>query len=186
MEIGIIPEDIICKYYSDNKELLQLLLIHSRKVAQKALQIAGNSGRTDLDLKFVEESAMLHDIGIFRCNAPGIYCYGTKPYICHGEEGRMILEAENLPRHALVCERHTGSGLTAEEIANSGLPLPHRDMLPLSPEEKLVCLADKFYSKSGDPAQEKTIENIMRSMQKFGDAPLRRFAELCREFGIRI
>ena len=130
------------------------------------------------DLDFIYEAAMLHDIGIIRCHAPSIGCHGDLPYICHGIEGRKMLEAENLPRHALVCERHTGSGLTCEEIIDSDLPLPHRDMLPLSIEEKAICYADSFFSKSSDLSQEKGIETVKAQMLKFGPAVFERFMQL--------
>lgn len=42
-----------------------------------------------------------------------------------------------LPRHALACERHTGAGITREEVAAQDLPLPRdRDYLPITLEEK--------------------------------------------------
>ena len=107
---------------------------------------------------------MLHDIGIAQCDAPSIYCKGTEPYIRHGVIGRQILEEAGLPRHALVCERHTGSGITAEEIRERYMPLPCRDMLPISIEEKAICYADKFYSKSGDPTRRKSLARAIASI----------------------
>ena len=129
-----------------------------------------------LDMKFIEEAAMLHDIGIIRCNAPGIYCHGTEPYICHGRIGAEMLRAEGLPRHARVCERHTGAGLTRDDIVRQQLPLPQQDFLPETMEEKLVCYADKFFSKSR-PDEEKTLEQAVRSLSKFGDEGVSRFME---------
>ncbi len=108
---------------------------------------------------------------------------GTLPYICHGVEGRKILDAEGLPRHALVCERHTGSGLSVEDIERQNLPLPRRDMLPLSLEEKLICYADKFFSKSGDIREEKSLDRVLRSMERHGADTLARFLLLHRLFG---
>ena len=58
------------------------------------------------------------------------------------------MRSEGYPRHALVCERHTGAGLSLEDIIAQNLPVPHRDMLPVSMEEQVVCFADKFYSKT--------------------------------------
>lgn len=176
--------EIINYYYPPNtqsEELLdlrKLLMTHSVMVAKKSLTIARESGIPGLDMEFIEEAAMLHDIGIFRCNAPSIFCFGDQPYIRHGIIGSELLRSHNLPRHALVCERHTGSGLTKEEIENARLPLPSRDMLPLSMEEKIICYADKFYSKSGDPTQEKDLNKVIGSLAKFGKAPLDRFLEL--------
>ena len=61
---------------------------------------------------------------------------------------RTLVRSEGYPRHALVCERHTGAGLALEDIIAQNLPVPHRDMLPVSMEEQVVCFADKFYSKT--------------------------------------
>ena len=86
-------------------------------------------------------------------------------------------------RHALVCERHTGAGLSVEDIISQSLPLPHRDMLPLSIEEKLICYADKFYSKSGDIRREKPFDKVVESMRRHGEDTLERFMQLHELFG---
>lgn len=174
--------EIIDKYYQPDTPLHQTLLIHSTKVRDKALECIRRRS-LEVDTDFVAEAAMLHDIGIFRCNAPDIYCTGELPYICHGIEGRKLLDKEGLPRHALVCERHTGAGLTVEDIRNQHLPLPLRDMTPQSLEEKLICYADKFYSKSGDIREEKSLERVIRSMERHGTDTLRRFLDLHALFG---
>ncbi|MDE7381661.1 MAG: HD domain-containing protein [Muribaculaceae bacterium] len=172
------PLEIINRYYTPGSPLYNLLHIHSEMVTKKALEIAEKAPFPNPDLRFIEEAAMLHDIGIFRCNAPDILCNGSQPYIQHGVIGSELLQSLNLPDHALVCERHTGSGLSATEIIESRLPLPPRDMLPLSPEEKIICYADKFFSKSGDPTEEKSLEQILKSMARHGSGPLNRFIEL--------
>ena len=172
---------IILKYYKEDSDLFRSLWIHSECVMQKALRCAKYC-TLDIDIDFVAEAALLHDIGIFRCNAPDIYCVGDLPYICHGIEGRKILEQEGLDRHALVCERHTGAGLSIDNIINQHLPLPHRDMLPQSIEEQLVCYADKFFSKSDNLTEEKSVELVMRQMKKFGDDSLQRFLAMHRLF----
>lgn len=174
--------DIIDKYYDKSSRLREILTTHSRLVADKALLCARRSGIV-MDLDFVEEAAMLHDIGIFKCNAPDICCIGELPYICHGIAGRNILEAEGLPHHALVCERHTGAGLTIDDIIRQNLPLPHRDMTPQSPEEMVICYADKFYSKSGDIRAEKPLEKVIKSMERHGSDSLHRFMALHELFG---
>lgn len=172
---------IIDKYYPSGP-LRRILITHSELVARKALECIDRLD-LEIDRDFVAEAAMLHDIGIYRCNAPDIECRGSLPYICHGVEGRKILENEGLGRHALVCERHTGAGLTVEDIKSQNLPLPTRDMTPQSMEEKIICYADKFYSKSGDIYAEKPIEKIIMSMKRFGPAALSRFMALHRLFG---
>lgn len=169
--------ELITKYYEEGTALLDLLLTHSEMVARKALAVA-DAERLDVDRDFVYNAAMLHDIGIFRCDAPGIYCHGTEPYIRHGVIGAELMRREGLEDYARVCERHTGSGLTAKEIAETGMPLPPMNFLPETLEEKLICYADKFFSKSGDPREEKSLERIRRSMSKFGPDSLARFDAL--------
>lgn len=172
---------LINKYYSDNAELLQLLLRHSKDVADKALSIAEKHTELDIDKQFVYEAAMLHDIGIFLTDAPGIHCHGNKPYICHGTLGAELLRKEGLPKHARVAERHTGAGITAQDIKSQNLPLPEKDLLPETTEEKLICYADKFFSKS-HPEKEKTLEGAQRSLQKFGGDTIKRFEEMTAMF----
>ncbi|SFD68677.1 HD domain-containing protein [Thermophagus xiamenensis] len=166
---------ILDKYYPGNHPARNILLTHSRKVQQKALQIADLHPELNADRQFIAEAAMLHDIGIFLTYAPEIGCNGTNPYICHGYLGREILEKEGLPCHALVCERHTGTGLTAEEIKSQKLPLPVREMVPLSIEEQIICFADKFFSKGRNPEREKSIDEITRSLKKYGNDKIETF-----------
>ena len=168
-------QSIIDKYYPSENELRRILLLHSRQVADRCLLIARKHPELRLDTEFLEEAAMLHDIGIFRCNAPSIQCFGTEPYICHGYIGGQILREEGLVRHALVCERHTGTGLSREQIERQKLPLPlDRSYEPDVMEEQVVCYADKFYSKSHID-HERTVVETAQSLEKFGPEGVRKF-----------
>ena len=138
---------IINKYYSEENELKHILLTHSRSVADKALQIAVKHPELHLDTGFLEEAALLHDIGIFMTDASGIQCFGTHPYICHGYLGSELLMKEGYPRHALVCERHTGAGMSLQSIIEQDLPIPHRDMVPVSMENRLFVLQINSFQK---------------------------------------
>lgn len=169
------------KYYQPGTPLYNSVWSHSRLVADKALQLAQAHPELEIDLDFVYEAAMIHDIGVFLTNAPSIYCTGDQPYICHGVLGAELMRADGYPRHALVCERHTGTGLTVADIIAQNLPLPHRDMCPVSLEEKLVCFADKFYSKS-NPNREKPIDKVRKSVARYGEDSLRRFEEMAALF----
>ena len=175
------PVDLIDKYYPEANELKHILLTHSRSVADKALWIAARHPELPLDKEFLFEAAMLHDIGIFLTDAPGIYCFGDKPYICHGYLGAELVRSEGYPRHALVCERHTGAGLSLEEIIEQDLPVPHREMLPVSLEEQVICFADKFFSKTRLD-HEKNVEKARRSIERYGEAGLLRFNRWCEQF----
>jgi uncharacterized protein len=170
---------IIDKYYDRNSQAYAILLEHGRMVTAKSLEIAGKMKYMNPDEVFIEEAAMLHDIGIFMANEPGIGCYGDKEYICHGYLGRELLEKEGFPEHGLVCERHVGVGLNVSDIKSRNLPLPIRDMLPVSLEEKIICYADKFFSKTaGRLRTEKPLEEVRRKILKFGQDKLDRFDEM--------
>lgn len=173
--------DLINKYYPEQNELKNILLIHSRSVADKALQVADKHPELELDRKFLEEAAMLHDLGIFRTDAPSIFCFGAYPYICHGYLGADLLREDGFERHALVCERHTGAGMSLKQIIEQQLPVPHRDMLPVSLEEQVVCFADKFFSKT-HLNQEKSIEKALKSISRYGEEGIIRFNNWCDRF----
>lgn len=159
------PFEIIEKYYTKGSDLYDILINHSTDVKDKALTIIQNHPEFGANKTFIEEAAMLHDIGIFLTNAPSIQCFGDEPYIRHGILGAEILRKEGFPQHALVCERHTGAGLTKDEIIQQNLPLPHHDMMPISIEEQIICFADCFFSKT-KLGQEKSIEKILSKMEE--------------------
>ena len=175
------PIELVDAYYPEDNERKHILLVHSRLVAEKALRIADGHPELNLDKDFLYEAGMLHDIGIFLTNAPGIFCFGDQPYICHGYLGADLMRREGYPRHALVCERHTGAGLSLDDIIAQNLPVPHRDMLPVSMEEQVICFADKFYSKT-HLEREKTVEKARKSISNFGNVGLERFDHWCEQF----
>lgn len=173
---------IIDKYYPAGSPLRDIYTRHCRAVAEKALHIADRL-KLLLDPQTIEAAAMLHDIGVFLTDAPGIHCHGSEPYITHGRLGADLLRKEGVPEEvARVAERHTGTGLTPDDIAHLGGTLPaDRSYMPESELERLICYADKFFSKSGD-MQEKTPERVRKSISKFGDGALERFNRLETEF----
>ncbi|MBR6757763.1 MAG: HDIG domain-containing protein [Bacteroidaceae bacterium] len=173
---------IFAKYYRPQSDLFQLVWKHSQQVAQLAQEIALAHQQLDIDYTFLYEAAMLHDIGVFRTHAPSILCNGEAPYLQHGVIGAELLRSEGLEAHALVCERHIGVGLTVEDIVRQNLPLPQRDMLPVTIEEKLVCYADNFFSKS-HPTRMRTYEQVRSSVARFGENNLLRFDALAQLFG---
>ena len=175
------PLDIIKKYYPESSDAYRILVTHSRSVADKALALARLHPEMNLDLTFIEEATMLHDIGIFLCNAPDIDCHGEADYICHGYLGADLMRKEGYPRHALVCERHTGTGLSLAMIEERNLPVPHRDMRPVSLEEQLICFADKFFSKT-KLTKEKPADKIKQSLSKSGNETVEQFEHWCKLF----
>lgn len=185
MQFPPLFEKILERYYMDGP-LKESLLRHSVQVWGKAEEI-----RKRCTLSLTEEEvalgALLHDIAICKCHAPDIYCCGEEHYLRHGLLGGELLRAygrENgldLEKYARVCEHHTGSGLTREDILAQSLPLPPEDLLPGSLLEELICYADKFFSKSGD-GEEKSLEKVRKSLARHGEKSLERFERLHQKF----
>lgn len=178
--------DVVEKYYDSHSKAYNFLIVHSIMVAQKALEIAMNVTYLKPDFKFIFEAALLHDIGIVLTNAPEIGCQGKMSYVSHGYLGREILEKEGFPKHALVCERHLGVGLSIKDIKKQGLSFfPKRDMIPLSTEEEIICIADKFFSKGEDLlTREKNLDLIKEELVQFGEDKIERLSLLLKKFKI--
>lgn len=179
------PLRLIEKFYPPGSLAHRLLLRHSLAVAELAQAVGHHLRRKGkaVDLEFVEQAALLHDLGMLHTDAPEIGCHGPLPYLAHGITGRQMLEAEGFPRHGLVCERHIGVGLSAAEIVAQKLPLPARDMLPLSLEERIVTYADLFFSKTPDAAdRRRTPEQVRTSLARFGAEKVIVFNSWHRDF----
>lgn len=182
LQISMNTYEIIRRHYALNPDAMEGLIAHSEAVARMALEVASRVAHLNPDRAFIEEAALLHDIGIYLTHAPGIGCRGDLPYICHGYLGAELLRNEGLPRHALVCESHVGVGVTAREIAEKGFQLPVRDMLPVTIEEKIIGFADKFYSKDGSPNEQKSIEVVRLRIARYGPGKVEIFDEWCKLF----
>jgi uncharacterized protein len=176
------PLALIDRLYADLPDAREILVRHGRQVGRKALRAAERLPHLNPDADFIWEASLLHDIGMRFTRAPGLGCFGDHPYVCHGYMGRELLEKEGFPRHALVCERHVGTGLTAPEIQRQGLPLPRRDMTPVSLEERLICYADKFFSKAED-ATAKPLDVAAAEVARYGPVQSARFQAMADAFG---
>ena len=185
-------------FYPEDTPLRRLLLTHSQQVAQRALSIARRHPELHLDETLLERGALLHDIGICQCDAPGILCMGSHPYISHGTLGAKMLRslvgstldgaleqpltATQLEPLARICERHTGTGLTREMIEAQHLPVPtDRCLVPETLEEQVVCYADKFYSKS-HLERVRTVDQAALSLKKFGEEGYQKFLDWAARF----
>lgn len=176
--------ELLKKHYSPHPKAYETLIRHSEAVARMAVEIGSRMSHLSPDVAFIEEAALLHDIGIFLCNAPKLGCTGQKPYICHGWLGYELLIAEDLPRHAAVCMNHVGVGLSAMDIKANRFPIPAMDMLPTTIEEKIVCYADKFFSKDGSGDRPKPLEAVRQSIAAYGMDKLATFDSWSASFGI--
>jgi len=170
------PMVIIEQYYSPGTKSYEYLVEHGRMVAEKALEIARKVFWLPPGMLFIEEAAMLHDIGIYMTDAPHLGCTGEYPYIAHGYIGRQILEEEGYPLHALVCERHVGVGLTAKEIVEKALPVPARNMVPITLEEEIICFADKLHPVTPEKMLTRiSVAEAREDIKVYGPAQLRKF-----------
>jgi uncharacterized protein len=118
-----------------------IILNHCKAVQKLSLEwarkIKANGYKVDLD--FVRTAALLHDIGRF-----GYPPFSTDK-IRHGIEGARILRNEGYPKHARLAERHIGAGITKEDIKKQDLPLPMKDYVPKTAEEKIIACADNLF-----------------------------------------
>jgi uncharacterized protein len=172
------PKDILAEYYDRRSITFEILVTHGQQVARKAIEAAEQVSHLKPDHDFIEKAAMLHDIGILETNSPGLGCHGKHSYICHGILGRQLLEKVGVSEYGLICERHVGVGISADDVRQFNLPLPPRDMVPISIEEQLICYADKFFSKNGSnggKAKQKSVEQIIRGLKRYGADKVKRF-----------
>jgi uncharacterized protein len=179
------PLDILAKFYDRRSKAFEILVEHGEQVAHKAIKAAEQVSHLKPDHDFIAKAAMLHDIGILHTNSPGFGCHGKYPYICHGFLGRELLNSIGLPEYGLICERHVGVGIHLDDIKRFNLPLPERDMLPVSIEEQIICYADNFFSKNGDGHRKnsaKSIGQIVESLQPYGEDKVERFRSWAQIF----
>jgi uncharacterized protein len=175
------PTELIDKYYTGHDKAKNILLAHSNLVAKLALRVTERVAQNQsVDKDFVAQAALLHDIGMLFTDSPELDCHGDRPYITHGIIGAEILHEEGLPRHALVCERHIGVGLSIQDIKDQSLPLPLRDMRPQTLEEKIVAYADLFYSKTKQGVR--TAEMVRAALARHGTDKVSIFDEWHRHF----
>lgn len=172
--------DNLHKKYAPHKDALKSVRQHSHIVRKIALEIANKSGSKNI--KLISIGAFLHDIGVYRLYHDDVL--NKKDYITHGLLGYELLKEEGLDesvcRFALL---HTGVGITKEDIKRNNLPLPPRDYVPETNEEKIVALADKFHSKSKTPTFNSVHWYSEYLRKKFGIHKVVLFQEMLDNFG---
>lgn len=175
IQVTVAPDTLAYTYY----------MPHVVMVASRALAIARKLGLSEEQQQFIEESAMLHDIGMTACHAPDIGCNGDKPYVAHGVEGAAILMRAGLPLHARLVARHVGCGLTDDEVEKNALEplLEHRPLIPQTIEEEIVTYADLFYSKNEEfLLRPRSIEQAREGVAKFGPWSAAQFDRWVKKF----
>lgn len=179
------PIDILADTCGRGSKTFEILVAHGNQVARKAIKTAEQVSHLKPDFDFLVNAAMLHDIGILQTNSPGLGCNGKHPYICHGILGHKMLDSSSVSAYGLICERHVGVGISADDVHQFNLPLPAHDMRPISIEEQLICYADNFFSKNGNngkQAKEKSVKAILHGLERYGTDKVQRFQSWAEMF----
>ena len=161
------------------KHLLDKVFTHCQIVWEIANQLI-EKRNLNVDKDIVRAGCLLHDIGVYRLiTKEGIY--DKKNYIQHGVLGSGLLKSENVTGSVCdIAERHTGVGITKSDIIKQKLPIPLKDYLAETVEERLVMYADKFHSKT---PKFNSYESYCNYIRRFGEEKVIIFKALASEFG---
>ncbi len=138
---------------------------HVESVAKIAVKMAK---LCEADVDLVRVASLLHDIGRTKTHGPE-----------HGYEGGAMLRQLCFPKKIVsIVERHVGGGLDSQEAAALGLP--ERDLIPVTLEEKIVCIADKMIEDN----KKVLIDREVRKLRDKGlDRSAEKIVELHKEIG---
>ncbi|HEY1064437.1 MAG TPA: HD domain-containing protein [Candidatus Saccharimonadales bacterium] len=166
--------------YAPSRAAWESVWVHCHVVRRLSLQLADNYYPVNRQL--LEAGALLHDIGVYRLYHNGVLDEAN--YITHGLLGYELLKEEGfdeaLCRFALL---HTGVGITKQDVEQQNLPLPPRDYVAETDEERIVMYADKFHTKSKPPTFLTAQQYADMIGSRFGEAKAQTFRALVDEFG---
>jgi len=167
--------------YAPTADAFDLVYTHCEIVCKLAEQLLANR-RPTLDVDLVRAGSLLHDIGAYLLYRPSGELDHAN-YVRHGVLGHELLRDLDFPDVLCrFCSRHTGMGLSRDDVLQQHLPIPVDDYLAGSDEEQLVMYADKFHSKATPPVFV-TAASYASSLRRFGEDKVARFASLLRWFG---
>jgi uncharacterized protein len=150
-----------------------LVYTHCEIVARIAAQLGAGRGA---DPALVRAGCLLHDIGVYRLGP-------ADAYVRHGLLGDELLAGLGFDGTLRrFCSHHTGVGITRDDVLRQGLPLPPRDYLAETEEERLVMYADKYHSKS-TPPRFVTAASYTVLAARFGEDKAAAFKAMVAEYG---
>jgi uncharacterized protein len=132
-EFSEADSEALLRRYAPDEAIFRRVYNHSLTVKRHTLEfcrLLTPAHRVDHHLIIL--GSLLHDIGRFWC-PPG------DTGIMHGIVGARYLRAEHLYKCARIAERHLGVGIRREDILAQKLPLPIKDFVPLTVEERTIC-----------------------------------------------
>ena len=158
------------------------------RVAEQLLTGAGGGpggtagGLPDSDRDLVRAGCLVHDVGVYRLyDDAGQLDYAG--YMRHGVLGYALLaEAGYAEAICRFASRHTGVGITRDDVIRQELPLPPADYVAETPEELLVMYADKFHTKA-EPPSFLTAATYAAYVRRFGPDKVAAFEEMRLRFG---
>src|SRR5258708_5371410 len=165
--------------YATTPEAFEKVFSHCQIVWEIAKQLIDKS-HLNVDKDFIQVACLLHDIGVYEIIKQNLY-QDDKQYIRHGVLGYELLKKEGLDeRLCEICRRHTGTGITKEDIKSRGLPLPEMDYIARTLEERIIMYADKFHSKR---PKFNSYESYLEYVKQYGEDKVVEFEKLAKEFG---
>lgn len=166
--------------YAPDEKAAKAVWSHTTLVLKIAEQLV-KKNNLEVNWEIAKPGILLHDIATFECEErynPVV----VKPYIQHALLGSLITRAEGFDETvSLMVERHIGLGISKDEIIANNYPLPKRDFLPETLEEKLLSYADKFHSKGRGF---RSFEERVEQYKQYGDGPVKRLQIFRDQFGI--
>lgn len=164
--------------HAPTRDAFESVYEHCRIVCQVAEQYLPS---LDVDGDLVRAGALLHDIGVYRLYTAG--SLDTAGYVRHGVLGHELLAglgfSETISR---FCSRHSGVGITRDDVLRQGLPIPVADYVAESQEEELVMYADKFHSKRTPPVFVSGASYEV-AVRRWGEDKAVAFADLRHRYG---
>jgi uncharacterized protein len=182
-----IPTDeeilVLHEKHAPTPAALDLVYTHCVIVCAIAEQLRSRPGAgLDVDIDLARAGSLLHDIGVYRLyDDAGTLDHAN--YIRHGLLGYELLHAAGLPE--AICRfasRHTGVGISRDDVLAQRLPIPPGDYLAETEEERLVMYADKFHSKTTPPVF-RTASAGAGQLRRFGEDKVRAFQAMRDTFG---
>jgi uncharacterized protein len=180
--------------HAPTPEALAVVYTHSeivRRIAMRLLDgpnldgpsLEGRRPAGDgMDADLIRAGCLLHDVGVYRLY-DAVGRLGHAGYIKHGVLGHELLAEAGYPEELCrFASRHTGVGITREDVRRQHLPLPPADYVAQTPEEALVMYADKFHTKS-TPSSFLTPQTYAAEVARFGPDKPAAFARLRERFG---
>jgi len=165
--------------HAPTRDAFESVYEHCRIVCRLAEQFLPT---LDVNRELVRAGALLHDIGVYRLyTASGVL--DTTEYVRHGLLGHELLADLGFPEAiSRFCSRHTGVGITRDDVLRQALPIPAADYVPESREEEVVMYADKFHSKRTPPVFVSGASYEV-AVRRWGEDKALAFAALRRRYG---